>query len=300
VQLATSPLLLYGQWRPEDASAKPFGPFINRNHMATWLLLAIPLTCGYLMAHLRSRLSGHTRHRTLAGAMDSVSIWQMGAAVIMVSALLISVSRSGIIGLVAAAMTGFALTRLKLGYIRMKWLAGAALFALLAVTYLANFDALATRFARALDFGTERSEIWRQTAPIVRDFPVTGTGVGTFNRAMLVYQQGDRQLLFNQAHNHYLHVAAEGGLLVGLPVLCAILALIVLTVRRLRTDMTALFWTRAGAAAAMVAVALQSLWETGLRMPANSLLFAVCAAIAVHESQGIRESRGGVPPSAHD
>jgi hypothetical protein len=29
-------------------------------------------------------------------------------------------------------------------------------------------------------------------------------------------------------------------------------------------------------------VILQSFWETGLRMPANALLFAVLAAIAIH------------------
>jgi O-antigen ligase len=203
----------------------------------------------------------------------------------MVSGLLMSVSRSGVIGLAAATITGFALARLKIGYIRMKWLAVTAVLALLAVTYLANFDALAARFSRALDLGSERSEIWRQTLPIVRDFALTGTGEGTFNRAMLVYQQGDRQLLFNQAHSQYLQVAAEGGLLVGLPALCAMLALIVLTIRRLRTDTTALFWTRAGAAASLVAIAVQSVWETGLRMPANGLLFALCAALAVHESR---------------
>jgi O-antigen ligase len=282
VQLAASPLLFYGQWRPEDASARPFGPFVNRNHMATWLLLAIPLTGGYLMAHLRSRMHSHPG---LARAMDSTTVWQMGAGVMMVSALLMSVSRSGVIGLAAATITGFALARLKLGYIRMKWIAGATVLALLAVTYLANFDALATRFSRALDLGSERGEIWRQTLPILRDFPLTGTGQGTFNRAMLTYQRGDRQLLFNQAHNQYLQIAAEGGLLVGLPALCAILALIVVTVRRLRTDTTVLFWTRSGATAGLVAVAMQSVWETGLRMPANGLLFAVCAAVAVHESR---------------
>jgi hypothetical protein len=42
-----------------------------------------------------------------------------------------------------------------------------------------------------------------ETPPIIRDFPLTGTGAGTFPTAMLVYQQSDRRLFFNQAHNHY-------------------------------------------------------------------------------------------------
>ena len=35
----------------------------------------------------------------------------------------------------------------------------------------------------------------------------------------------------------------------------------------------------------MVAVAVQSIWDTGLRMPANTILFALLAAAAVHETR---------------
>jgi O-antigen ligase len=297
VQSAASPKLLYGVWKPDDASARPFGPFVNRNHMATWLLLAIPLTWGQVMAHLRTRMHGLPgRHLAVVRAVDSTIIWQVGAGLTMLSTLFVSVSRSGVIGLVAATITGFALTRARLGRLRVKWIAGATIFALITATYFANFDALATRFSQALDQPNERAEIWRQTMPIVRDFLWTGTGDGTFGRAMLVYQHGDRQLLFNQAHNHYVQILAEGGLLMGLPALCAIIMLVVLTVRRLKSDATALFWVRAGAAAGLVAVATQSLWETGLRMPANGVLFAVCAALAVHVRRtpvGQREDGSG-------
>jgi hypothetical protein len=42
---------------------------------------------------------------------------------------------------------------------------------------------------------------------------------------------------------------------------------------------------RAGAVGGLIAVAVQSLWETGLRVPANALLFAVLAAIAMHDAE---------------
>jgi len=264
LQLAVSTLLIYGFWRPDDASARPFGPFVNRNHMATWLVLCIPLTCGYLMAHMRARMHRRAgRDLAIVHAIDSTTIWQAGSGVMMISALFASVSRSGVIALITAATTGFVLARAKLGVVRMKWLVGAAVFALAIATYLANFDELAGRFAEALERGNDRTEIWRQTLPIVRDFALTGTGEGTFSRAMLVYQEGDRQLLFNHAHNQYLQIAAEGGLLVGVPALCAGLALVTVLFRRLRGDDTALFWIRAGATAGLVGVAVQSLWETG-------------------------------------
>ena len=37
-----------------------------------------------------------------------------------------------------------------------------------------------------------RLTIWRETMPIVRDFWLAGTGAGTYQRAMCVYQQSDR------------------------------------------------------------------------------------------------------------
>ncbi len=290
IQLGTSPLLMYGVWSPEDASARPFGPFVNRNHMATWLLLAIPLAWGYVMTRTRARVHGQTGRVALVRALDGTTFWQAGAVVTMVSTLFLSLSRSGVVGLLAAAIAGFAFTFVRFGRIKVRWLVAVAAFVVVVATFLADLVALTTRFARVLEYGSERAEIWRQALPIVRDFALTGTGEGTFSKAMLFYQQGDRQLLFNQAHNQYLQIAAEGGVLVGLPVLCGLIALAVLTVRALRRDTTPLFWMRAGAAAGLVAVGVQSVWETGLRMPANGVLFALCAAIAVHETQRSRST----------
>ena len=125
--------------------------------------------------------------------------------------------------------------------------------------------------------------IWRQTLPIIRDFPATGTGIGTYEQTMLVHQKGDRQFFFNQAHNQYLQLAAEGGLLVGVPAFVAIEAFVALVLSRTRRDRSGGFWIRVGAIAALTGVATQSIWETGLRMPANAVLFGLIAAIAVHE-----------------
>ena len=56
VQRATSPHLFYGIWRPvaRTDTPTPFGPFLNRNDLATWLLLALPLVAGYVAARVRS------------------------------------------------------------------------------------------------------------------------------------------------------------------------------------------------------------------------------------------------------
>jgi hypothetical protein len=64
---------------------------------------------------------------------------------------------------------------------------------------------------------------------------------------------------------------------------CALVALGRAVRRHGSVDIRGTQWIRAGAATGLIAVALQSVWETGLVMPANAALAAVLAAIAVHE-----------------
>jgi O-antigen ligase len=124
--------------------------------------------------------------------------------------------------------------------------------------------------------------IWRDTIPIVRDFWLTGTGAGTYETAMLVYQRASPGVRFNQAHNHYLQLAAEGGLLLCVPVAMALWHTARGAARRLAADHSGMYWIRAGAICGLAGVAAQSVWETGLTTPANALLAAIVAAIALH------------------
>ena len=43
-----------GIWQPE-AGGSPFGPFVNKNHFAGWMLMALPLTLALLCAGLSGR-----------------------------------------------------------------------------------------------------------------------------------------------------------------------------------------------------------------------------------------------------
>jgi len=67
--------------------------------------------------------------------------------------------------------------------------------------------------------------------------------------------------------------------------IAAIVALAAATRAQLSVDRSGAYWIRAGAACGLTAVALQSLWETGLVMPANAALAAVIAAIASYERE---------------
>ena len=42
-------------WGLTSRGLRPFGPFVNRNDFAGWLIMAIPLTAGYAVARMQSR-----------------------------------------------------------------------------------------------------------------------------------------------------------------------------------------------------------------------------------------------------
>ena len=54
---------------------------------------------------------------------------------------------------------------------------------------------------------------------------------------------------------------------------------------RLREDVGSIWWIRIGAVAGLFAIALQSTVEFSLQMPGNAAMFAVVAALAIHDGR---------------
>ena len=174
----------------------------------------------------------------------------------------------------------------------------------LVVAAWAGLDRLMARAATVasdLPTGGGRIGAWEDTVHIIRDFPVTGTGLDTFGTAMVLYQTGSRDLHFQEAHNDYLQLAAEGGLLVGIPI--AILVWMFAREVKRRFDEApaegSTYWLRVGAVIALLGIAVQAFVEFSLQMPGNAALFAVIAAIALHRSPHLRtRSRSAAPASS--
>jgi O-antigen ligase len=283
---------VYGFWSTPEG-ALPFGPFINKNHYAGWTLMALPVVfgyfCGMVQASWRDR--GRRFDRWLAWATRPEAGWPalMGFCVLaMGTSIVLSKSRSGIasfaIVLVVLAVFIIRRTTRRLG----QAVAALGVLALLVVAIAwAGADSTALHFAQASRDLPGRLGVWRDTIRMIQDFPWFGSGLGTFWMAMLVYQTGPRDQIFFQAHNDYLQLAAEGGLLVGIPVAITLAGLLRIIARRFREAEDSMTrWIRAGAFAGLVGIAAQSLVEFSLQLPANAALCAVLVAITIHRSGG--------------
>jgi O-antigen ligase len=155
-----------------------------------------------------------------------------------------------------------------------------------AIFLWAGLDQVVLRFSQLDLTGIDqRPAIWRDTMRIARDFWVTGTGLNTFGVSTMHYQRSVPDEHLREAHNDYLQIAAEGGLLLVIPITAAILVYCLEVRKRLRQDMGSIRWVQMGAVTGLIAIACQSTVEFSLQMPGNAALFAVIAGLAIHDGQ---------------
>ena len=289
---------IYGFWTPQLRGSNPFGPFVNGNHFAGWMIMALPLGLGYFCGRAGKAIGGvqsDWRQRVLWFSSTEANLLMLlaMALLLMSVSIVLTLSRAGIACfIVALALMGlWALAGL--GRISRKLLAVAG-FLLLSVIVISwvGVDTIAWRF---LDTDwvhwNERREPWIDAMHIVRAFPLVGTGFNTYGVATLLYQTTRLQLHFAEAHNDFLQIVAEGGLLVAVPVAGTILLFVREVWRRFRAhaDDPMTYWLRAGAVTGIVAIALQEVVDFSMQIPGNAVLFATLAALAVH--------RAPIPPT---
>jgi putative inorganic carbon (HCO3(-)) transporter len=297
---AAEELKIYGFWQPTFHAA-PFGPYVNRNHFAGWLIMVLPFALAgaygaWEMGSAMALGALHDRITWLSSSSAAGTLLMGFAALVMGLALLMSQSRSGMMAFAIAVLllTGLVIRRQPTAGSKV---AVAALFALVLVVVAswAGIDRVGQRVATVRnDANTAggRRMVWADALRVAHDFPIGGTGLNTFGTAMLLYQT-DRELHFEQAHNDYLQLAAEGGLLVALPVAVTIVVFAREVRRRFREAPRygSTYWIRVGAVIGLLSIALQSLVEFSLQMPANAALFGIVAAIALHQSPNLRPAK---------
>jgi O-antigen ligase len=294
---------IYGLW-PLDIGRMPFGPFVNRNHFAGWMLMALPLTLALLSGGIHRSMRGLKpgwRHKVLWFSSPEASqlILVAAAAVIMALSLMLTMSRSGIAAFMLSLMI-MASFVVSTSDTRSRRLASTACFVLLVIIVVvwSGPEVLASRFA-AGDWGefNNRRGAWTDAWSVVRDFPLAGTGLNTYWAAALFYQHHELEYFFAQSHNDYFQIAAEGGLLLVLPVIACI-GVFVRNVSRSMYDGRGSmgWWLRAGAVTSLLSIACQETVEFSLQMPGNAVLFTIICAIALHNPANIDDpaEEGGV------
>ena len=125
-----------------------------------------------------------------------------------------------------------------------------------------------------------RTTIWKDTLHLVREYPLTGTGLGTFGVAFRRYQTDLVNGYVDHAHNDYLEFASETGVpglaLLFLPILYLFVRMIISFLddpHRYRRSVLL------GCIGSTLALLIHSVTDFNLQIPANALIFAVVLGI---------------------
>ncbi len=292
---------IYGLWTPIGGpllftpSGGPFGPFVNRNHFAGWMLMVIPISVGYFSALAARGLKGvkpNWRSRLAwLSSVDANRAVLVGFAILfMTLSLVLTLSRSGVTCLIVA----LAISTMVVLRRQNRWSKRVTVIGLVVATGLIGVtttgaDAIAARFNRVDATLDGRLFAWRDAWNVIEAFPLTGTGLNTYGTSMLFYQSFHRgSVHFAEAHNDYLQLLAEGGLLLAIPTLMLV-ALFVWQVSsrfRERADDVFGYWVRVGSVTGLVAIGLQEIVDFSLQMPGNAVLFVLLCGIAVRKARG--------------
>jgi O-antigen ligase len=272
------PRKIYGLWRPRWDWAV-FGPYVNRNHFAGYLVMAAPLAFGFALEAL-SRLRGAWGRRRrgwlLLGEVEGVAVVRWSAvAMVLVAGLLASRSRGGVSAFAGAALL------LPFASRRRGWTALAvALLAGLGLFWIGIADVMSAFHARGIQ--GSRLDLWRDMLPIVPRHPVFGVGWNAFATAYPWYRTLPGPDWVGEAHNDYLQALTDGGLVGAVLTLGLVGAALRGAHARARRSPLDL-----GLLGALLGLALHALVDFNWQIPANAATWTALAALAVPSSHPV-------------
>jgi O-antigen ligase len=267
----------------------PTGTFVNRNHFSGYLELIIPLAIGLLLSRagafsLRGR-KWREKVALLTAKGAFVNLLVLAALFVLFLGVLKSNSRAGtfILAMILLLVFGLSAYAFSAARYQQVWvrafLRGMVGMIVLLVLYF-GFDATVRRFSADNLLHEGRPKTWGSTLTMIGDFPLVGSGYGTFPAVFPVYEDPGLDNPVVHAHNDYLEYTAELGLL-GFGLLVAgVLALGVTAFRtwseRHNPEIKGLVL---GGLVSVAAMLFHSVTDFNLHIPANVLLFAVVLSL---------------------
>ncbi|MSP59289.1 MAG: hypothetical protein EXR72_02930 [Myxococcales bacterium] len=232
------------------------GTFGNGNHLAAYLTLGIPMVAVQAL-------------RTSSVAIRR-ALWLTVAAAC--GLVVLTLSRSGVVGLIAALLA-LRLLAARGGVSARRWwpiaAGGGVVLAVLGLLGSLLDGPRAGRLATLLHpwrlLSEEKVQAWRDVPRLIRDFWTTGVGRGAFEEIFPSYRVHSDGMTFTHAENAPLQVLADLGVIVGGLLLAGWGIALYQAARRevssLRTSGVAL---RTGAVAALCGITIHELGDFSL------------------------------------
>ncbi len=266
--------------RVPGTGSRLHGSFVNPNHFALFLEIALPVAFAWAWWAARRTLdaTSSAERRLLAVGPPLLVL------LLLAGGLVLTGSRAGLVAaLIAVGLQALWIT----GRRGRRWLVAGGAAALATGGLLIALVGLEGAFARLLATpldevgGGGRMTAAAATLRLWGEFPWTGSGLGTFRAAFPLVQPESIPGLWRHAHSDWLELGATAGALgfaIGLAGLYVLLRRLARVLRQgERSEDRAAALAALGAA---IAVGLHSFADFGLTMPANAFALAVLLGAA--------------------
>jgi len=271
-----------------ERTAHAFGTYVNGNHYAGLMEMLLPVLLAWFFASRPKVHYGSWREnfveflqhpRTSPYVLTGLSVTLIGISIFF------SLSRGGILSTLGALSLLGLLFLLR----RDSWKTGGMIVLFVGLLFCAvgflGWNPILERFDRIRDhvgnLADQRPIYWQDSRGIIEDFPVLGSGFGTFVHIYPRYQTIDTGPLFvDHAHNDYIELLTDGGLVGGLLVFWFLAALCIAGFRALRRRKNRVsIYLTLGSFAGMVALGLHSFTDFNFYIGANGLYFFFLAGL---------------------
>ncbi len=295
---------------PELENVRASGSFVNPDHFADFLAMALPLAVVGAVFPLYSRRGRRDRRMECA-----IAAFVIGAA------LVLSLSRAGwvagIIGIAIALAISFgrapdrAPRILRLNRRRAAPIVVGAMGAGIALLLFAIGPAARNAASQRLDTVAGISgqfaykEIaWRDTLPMIFDFPLFGVGLGCWPELFPHFHEPPwLEFFYRQPENDYIQMLAETGL-AGAALALSFAAIVAIRIRSAARGLSERHWPMAaGLIGGVAAVLFHEIFDFSLHTTANAVLMSVILAtlarlVLTHREDSARKPRIVAEPSA--
>jgi len=281
---------IYWFWKSHYKTGGYFGPYVNPNHFASYLEMVIPLALGFLI----SRQKPHFRNKSTSWRyrLATLDTWLSTHAllifliVIMITALFFSLSRGGILTFFFSIvlMFNFLLHTRRQQKRRLKLLVSVLSLSILFLIWM-GIDPVLKELSTLLNLKTaspERPIAWKDTLRLVKDFPILGIGLGNFQYLFPKYKTITSQSFWTHAHNDYLEMLADTGILGTLFFFGGLLLFLIIVIKKwLERRHPFVRGITLGGTIGCIAILLHSGAEFNLHIPANILLLFIILGLTV-------------------
>lgn len=279
------------------------GPYICHNHYAGLMEMIFPVVLGLFFFH-RPRTRNVSFLKGVAEILSqeraNIHILIGMAALLIGTSVFVSLSRGGMLSL-CISLVFFTSLVFKRKINRSNALLIVAIIILTAISVgWFGWENIVERFARLKNaegvLYNSRLDFWKDSIRIIPDFLVTGSGIGTYADIYTSYKSVTGNFLVNHAHNDYLELAVEGGIIGFILAAAFIVTLFVKTFRMFlsRKDAYAVY-IYMGSISGIIALLIHSIPDFNLHVGANGLWFFFLAGLAV--SSATAPMRGHNRPS---